>query len=63
MHHFSRARIFRQKCCNRTFFLKSYLLTIFLFDDIEKNSESLMRMVLLREKHILIKVHVQAECL
>ena len=36
MHHFSRARIFRQKCWNRTFFLKSYLLTIFLFDDIEK---------------------------
>ena len=66
--HFSYAPLFqgphfRQKCWNRTFFLKGYLLTIFLFDDIEKNSESLMRIVLLREKHILIKMHMQAECL
>ena len=32
-----------------------------MFDDIENKSESLMRIVLLREKHILTKMHVQAE--
>ena len=42
-------------------FLKIYLLTFFMFDDIENKSESLMRIVLLREKHILTKMHVQAE--
>ena len=36
-------------------------MTFFLFDDIEKESESLMRIVLLREKHILTKMHVQGE--
>ena len=35
--HFSRARIFRQKCWNRTFIFIIYLLTYFLFDGIEKN--------------------------
>ena len=40
-----------------------YLLTFSLFDDIEKQSESLVRIVLLREKHILTKMHVQAELL
>ena len=42
MHHFLRARIFRQKCWNRTFFLIIYLLKFSLFDEIEKKSESLM---------------------
>ena len=32
-----------------------------MFDDIENKSESLMRIVLLREKHVLTKMHVQAE--
>ena len=41
------------------FFLNNLLVDIFLFDDIEKQSESLMRIVLLREKHILTKMHVQ----
>ena len=64
--HFSYAPLFqrpyfRQKCWNRTFFLLIYSLTFFLFDDIEKKSESLMRIVLLREKYILIKMHLQAE--
>ena len=36
-------------------------MDIFLFDDIEKKSESLMRIVQLRERHILTKMHVQAE--
>ena len=58
MSHFSyaplfQARIFRQKCFIRTFFLIIYLLTFLLFDDIEKNQ--------LPEKHILTKMHVQAE--
>ena len=47
-HHFSRARIFRQKCWIRIFVLIIYLLAFFLFDGIEKKSESLMRIVLLR---------------
>ena len=42
-------------------FLKKLLTDMFLFDDIENNSKSLMRIVLLREEHILIKMHVQAE--
>ena len=53
--------IFRQKCWNRTFFLIIYLLYFFLSDDIEKKSESLMRIVQLREKHILTNMHMQAE--
>ena len=32
-----------------------------MFDDIENKSESLKRIILLREKHILTKMHVQAE--
>ena len=52
---------FRQNCLNRTFFLNNFLIDIFLFDDIEKKSELLMRIVLLREKHILTKMHVYAE--
>ena len=32
-----------------------------MFDDIKNISESLMRIVLLREKHILTKKHVQAD--
>ena len=55
------ARIFRQKCFIRTFFLIIYLLTFLQFDDIEKKSESLMQIVLLRERHILTKMHVQDE--
>ena len=42
-------------------FLKTLPINIFLFDDIETKSESLMRNVQLREKHILTKMHVQAE--
>ena len=42
-HHFLRAHIFSQKCWNRTFSMIIYLLTFYLFDDIEKKiSESLM---------------------
>ena len=42
-------------------FLKNLLIDIFLFDDIEKKSESLMRIFLLHEKHISTKMHMQAE--
>ena len=35
-HHFLRAHIFSQKCWNRTFSMIIYLLTFYLFDDIEK---------------------------
>ena len=34
-HHFLRAHIFSQKCWNRTFSMIIYLLTFYLFDDIE----------------------------
>ena len=36
-HHFLRAHIFSQKCWNWTFSMIIYLLTFYLFDDIEKN--------------------------
>ena len=42
-------------------FLNNLLIDIFLFDVSEKKSESLMRIVLLHEKHILTKMHVQAK--
>ena len=66
MSHFSYTPLFkgphfRQKYLNRTVFLIIYLLTFFLFDDIEKKSESFMRIVLLCLKHILTKMHVQPE--
>ena len=35
-HHFFRAHIFWQKCWNRTFSMIIYLLTFYLFDNIEK---------------------------
>ena len=35
--HFFRAHIFWQKCLNRTFSMIIYLLTFYLFDNIEKN--------------------------
>ena len=37
MHHFLRVHIFSQKCWNRTFSMLIYLLTLCLFDDVEKN--------------------------
>ena len=39
-----------------------YLLTFYLFDDIEKISESLLQIILLRQRHF-DKMHVQSECL
>ena len=36
-HHLFRAHIFWQKCWNQTFSMLIYLLTFYLFDNIEKN--------------------------
>ena len=48
-HNFFRAHIFWQKCWNRTFSMIIYLLTFYLFDNIEKKLlESLMRIILLK---------------
>ena len=47
---FFRAHNFRSKYWNRTFSVIIYLLTFYLFDDIEKISESLMRIILLRQR-------------
>ena len=38
-----------------------YLLTFYLFDDIEKILESLMRIILLRQRQFWQKMHVQPE--
>ena len=51
--HFSYAPFFQgpcflQECWNRTFYMIIYLLTFYLFVDIKKISESLMRNILLR---------------
>ena len=48
-HHFFKAHIFWQKCWNPTFSMMIYLLTFYLFDHIEKISESLMGIILLRQ--------------
>ena len=53
--HFSYAALFQdphfwQKCLNWTFSMIIYLLTFYLFDDIEKISESLMRIILLCQR-------------
>ena len=62
-HHFFRAHIFWQKCWNRTFSMIIYLLTFYLFDNIEKILESLMRIILLLQGNFdkFWKMHVQAE--
>ena len=39
-HHFLRAHIFSQKCWIRTFSMIVYLLTFYLFDDIEKKYQN-----------------------
>ena len=53
--HFSyaphlRAHNFSQKCWNRTFSMIIYLLIFNLFDDIKKISESLMRIIVIRQR-------------
>ena len=63
-HHFFRAHIFWQKCSNRTFPMIIYLLTFYLFDDIEKNNwnhscESFCYVKGNFDKNA--KMHVQAE--
>ena len=63
-HHFFRAHIFWQKCWNRTFSMIIYLLTFYLFDNIEKKIlESLMRIILLLKGNFdkFWKMHAQAE--
>ena len=63
-HHFFRVHIFWQKCWNRTFSMIIYLLTFYLFDNIEKKIlESLMRIILLLKGNFdkFWKIHVQAE--
>ena len=47
---FSGPTFFWQKCWNRTFSMIVYLLIFYLFDDITKISESLMRIKLLRQR-------------
>ena len=49
-HHLSRAHIFWRKCWNQTFNMIIYLLRFYLFDDIEKISKSLMRIIVLRQR-------------
>ena len=61
MHHFFRGHIFWQKCWNRTFSMIIYLLAFYLFDDIEKILESLMRIILLRQRQFWQKMHAQPE--
>ena len=66
MSHFSYAPLFQgphflQKCWNRTFSMIIYLLTFYLFDDIEKISESLMRIILLRQRQFCQRMHLQPE--
>ena len=39
MHYYFRAFLFWQKCWSRTFSMTIYLLTFYLFNDIEKNIE------------------------
>ena len=56
-HHFLRAYIFSQKCWNRTFSMIIYLLTIYLFDDIEKNIRITHVNNFATPKAILTKVH------
>ena len=63
-HHFFRAHIFLQKGWNRTFSMIIYLLTFYLFDNIEFFLlESLMRIILLLKGNFdkFWKMHVQAE--
>ena len=63
-HQFFRAHIFWQRCWNRTFSMIIYLLTFYLFDNIEKKTlESLMRIILLLKGNFdkFWKMHVQAE--
>ena len=63
-HHFFRPHIFWQKYWNRTFSMIIYLLTFYLFDNIEKKIlESLMRIILLLKGNFdkFWKMHVQAE--
>ena len=63
-HHFFRAHIFWQKCWNLTFSMIIYLLTFYLFDNIEKKLlESLMRIILLLKGNFdkFWKMHVEAE--
>ena len=48
-HHLFRAHIFWHKCWNQTFSVIIYLLTFYLYDDIEKISKSLMRINLQRQ--------------
>ena len=60
-HHFFRAHTFWQKCWYRTFSMIIYLLTFYLFDDIKKISESLMRIILLRQRQFWHKMHMQPE--
>ena len=63
-HHFFRAHIFWQKCWNRTFIMIIYLLTFYLFDNIEIFLlESLMRIILLLKGNFdkFWKMHMQAE--
>ena len=63
-HHFFRAHIFWQKCWNRTFSMIIYLLTFYLFDNIENFLlESLMRTILLLKGNFdkFWKMRVQAE--
>ena len=63
-HHFFRAHIFWQKCWNQTFSMIIYLLTFYLFDNIEKKLlETLMRIILLLKGNFdkFWKMHVQTE--
>ena len=63
-HQFFRAHIFWQKCWNRTFSMIIYLLTFYLFNNIEIFLlESLMRIILQLKGNFdkFWKKHVQAE--
>ena len=65
-HHFFRPHIFWQKCWNRTFSMIIYLLTFYLFDDIEKNIVITHANHSATSKAILTKMtkmHVQPELL
>ena len=57
MHHFLSAHIFSQKCWNQTFSLIIYLLTFYLFHDIEKNIGITHVNHSATPKAILTKVH------
>ena len=49
-HHFFQAHNFWRKCWNQRIYMIIYLLTFYLFDEIEKISKSIMQIILQRQR-------------